>query len=148
MTLIYFSRNGRDACRELIGFFFIHDQSLTVYEYRQFGKNRYAVRHCYNFQDHYFWEKLITSYFCHSTSRTTVLPFIQKHVYSHQHGRRKGKQYQLGDFYIVSYVCMWANILIPDVGFCWDSVGLEMQGFKLPVYFLSSFLSRGICMKG
>lgn len=65
------SRNGRDACRELIGFFFIHDQSLTVYEYRQFGKNR-----------------------------TTVLPFIQKHVYSHQHGRRKGKQYQLGDFYI------------------------------------------------
>ncbi|KAK2495737.1 hypothetical protein MC885_013580 [Smutsia gigantea] len=65
------TKNGRDACRELIGFFFIHDQSLTVYEYRQFGK-----------------------------SRTTVLPFIQKHVYSHQHGRRKGKQYQLGDFYI------------------------------------------------
>lgn len=34
------SRNGRDACRELIGFFFAHDQSLTVYEYRMFGKNR------------------------------------------------------------------------------------------------------------
>ncbi|GAB5574046.1 calcyphosin-2 isoform X1 [Prionailurus iriomotensis] len=34
------SRNGRDACRELIGFFFTHDQSLTIYEYRQFGKNR------------------------------------------------------------------------------------------------------------
>ncbi|XP_008542627.1 calcyphosin-2 isoform X1 [Equus przewalskii] len=65
------SRNGHDACRELIGFFFTHDQSLTVYEYRQFGKNR-----------------------------TNVLPFIQKNVYSHQRGRRKGKQYQLGDFYI------------------------------------------------
>ncbi|XP_060049500.1 calcyphosin-2 [Erinaceus europaeus] len=65
------SRNGRDACRELIGFFFIHDQSLAVYEYRQFGKNR-----------------------------TSVLPFIQKSIYHHQHGRRKGKQYQLGDFYI------------------------------------------------
>ncbi|KAH0501944.1 Calcyphosin-2 [Microtus ochrogaster] len=36
------SRNGRDACRELIGFFFTHDQSLTVYEYRKFGKNRTA----------------------------------------------------------------------------------------------------------
>ncbi|KAM5253463.1 calcyphosin-2 isoform 2-T2 [Hipposideros larvatus] len=65
------SRNGRDACRELIGFFFTHDHSLTVYEYRQFGKNR-----------------------------TNVLPFIQKNIYSHQRGRRKGKQYQLGDFYV------------------------------------------------
>ncbi|XP_073940055.1 calcyphosin-2 isoform X3 [Castor canadensis] len=33
-------------------------------------------------------------------SRTSVLPFIQKNIYSHQYGRRKGKQYQLGDFYI------------------------------------------------
>ncbi|XP_048205703.1 calcyphosin-2 isoform X2 [Perognathus longimembris pacificus] len=33
-------------------------------------------------------------------SRTTVLPFIHKHTYSHQCGRRKGKQYQLGDFHI------------------------------------------------
>ncbi|XP_046286661.1 calcyphosin-2 [Marmota monax] len=65
------SRNGREACRELIGFFFTHDQSLTMYEYRQFGKNR-----------------------------TNVLPFIQKNIYSHQSGRRKGKPYQLGDFYI------------------------------------------------
>ncbi|XP_027451243.1 calcyphosin-2 isoform X3 [Zalophus californianus] len=65
------SRNGRDACRELVGFFFAHDQSLTIYEYRQFGKNR-----------------------------TNVLPFIQKNIYSHQCGRRKGKHYQLGDFYV------------------------------------------------
>lgn len=34
------SRNGRDACRDLIGFFFACDRSLTVYEFRQFGKNR------------------------------------------------------------------------------------------------------------
>lgn len=42
-------RNGRDACRELIGFFFTCDGSLTVYEYRQFGKNRY---------DEYIYKKL------------------------------------------------------------------------------------------
>ncbi|XP_006882624.1 PREDICTED: calcyphosin-2 [Elephantulus edwardii] len=65
------SRNGHDTCRELVGFFFTHDQSLTVYEYRKFGKNR-----------------------------TNVLPFIKKNIYRHQCGRRKGKQYQLGDFYI------------------------------------------------
>ncbi|XP_044311687.1 calcyphosin-2 [Varanus komodoensis] len=65
------SRNGRDACRELIGFFFAYDKSLTVYEYRQFGKNR-----------------------------TNALPFIQKGVYSHQRGQRKGKQYCLNCFYV------------------------------------------------
>nr|XP_056702063.1 calcyphosin-2 isoform X3 [Euleptes europaea] len=63
------SRNGRDACRELIGFFFAYDKSITVYEYRQFGKNR-----------------------------TNALPFIQKGIYSHQRGRRKRKQYCLNDF--------------------------------------------------
>ncbi|KAM4748870.1 calcyphosin-2 [Rhinophrynus dorsalis] len=63
-------RNGRDACRELIGFFFAHDKSITIYEYRQFGKNR-----------------------------TNALPFIQKGIYIHQRGRRRGKPYELGDFY-------------------------------------------------
>ena len=31
-------RNGRDVVRELTGFFFTADNSLTVYEFRQFGK--------------------------------------------------------------------------------------------------------------
>ncbi|KAK7151812.1 hypothetical protein R3I94_008228 [Phoxinus phoxinus] len=35
------SRCGREACRKLIGFFFSCDQTLTVYEYRKFGKNRW-----------------------------------------------------------------------------------------------------------
>ncbi|XP_032913549.1 calcyphosin-2 isoform X2 [Catharus ustulatus] len=65
------SRNGHDACRELIGFFFAYDKSLTVYEFRQFGKNR-----------------------------TNALPFIQKGVYQHQRGQRKGNAYDLSDFYI------------------------------------------------
>ncbi|XP_050754467.1 calcyphosin-2 isoform X2 [Gymnogyps californianus] len=65
------SRNGRDACRELIGFFFACDRSLTVYEFRQFGKNR-----------------------------TNALPFIQKGVYQHQRGQRKGKAYDLSDFHV------------------------------------------------
>ncbi|KFO77765.1 Calcyphosin-2, partial [Cuculus canorus] len=67
------SRNGHDACRELIGIFFACDKSLTVYEFRQFGKNR-----------------------------TNALPFIQKGVYQHQRGKKKGKAYDLSDFYVVS----------------------------------------------
>ncbi|XP_025068300.1 calcyphosin-2 isoform X3 [Alligator sinensis] len=73
------SRNGRDACRELIGFFFTCDGSLTVYEYRQFGKNR-----------------------------VNALPFIQKGVYSHQHSQRKGKLYDLSDFYIGANLTFWS----------------------------------------
>ncbi|XP_054255629.1 calcyphosin-2 [Indicator indicator] len=65
------SRNGHDACRELIGFFFACDGSLTVYEFRQFGRNR-----------------------------TNALPFIQKGVYRHQCGQRKGKAYDVSDFYV------------------------------------------------
>ncbi|XP_016779364.2 calcyphosin-2 isoform X5 [Pan paniscus] len=33
-------------------------------------------------------------------TKTNVLPFIQKSIYNHQCGRRKGKQYRLGDFYV------------------------------------------------
>ncbi|KAM4672296.1 calcyphosin-2 isoform 4-T7 [Amazona ochrocephala] len=71
------SRNGRDACRELIGFFFACDRSLTVYEFRQFGKNSFELFH-----------------------RTSALPFIQKGVYQHQRGQKKEKAYDLNDFYI------------------------------------------------
>ncbi|XP_056430066.1 calcyphosin-2 isoform X2 [Hyla sarda] len=63
-------RNGRDACREFIGFFFAHDKSVTIYEYRHFGKNR-----------------------------TNALPFIQKGIYVHKCGQRKGKPYGINDFY-------------------------------------------------
>ncbi|KAM7177838.1 calcyphosin-2 isoform 2-T3 [Macrochelys suwanniensis] len=80
------SRNGRDACRELIGFFFMYDRSLTVYEYRQFGKNR-----------------------------TNALPFIQKGVYSHQHGQRKGQQYDLSDFYVgANLTFLSCNLSLPE----------------------------------
>ncbi|XP_075284670.1 calcyphosin-2 isoform X5 [Opisthocomus hoazin] len=65
------SRNSHDACRELMGFFFACDRSLTVYEFRQFGKNR-----------------------------TNALPFIQRGVYQHQCGQKKGKAYDFRDFYI------------------------------------------------
>ncbi|KAG8137894.1 hypothetical protein E2320_003844 [Naja naja] len=64
-------RNGRDACRELIGFYFTCDKSLTIYEYRKFGKNR-----------------------------TNALPFILKGIYMHQRGQRKGKPYTLNDFFV------------------------------------------------
>ncbi|KAM4902059.1 LOW QUALITY PROTEIN: calcyphosin-2 [Sylvia borin] len=66
------SRNDHDACRELTGFFFACDKSLTVYEFQQFGKNR-----------------------------MNALPFIQKGVYQHQRAK-KGKAYDFSDFYMSS----------------------------------------------
>eukprot|EP00111_Clytia_hemisphaerica_P018268 TCONS_00054022-protein len=61
------SLNGRDALRELNGFFFIVDNTLTLYEFRQFG------------------------------SRANATPFIQRGQYSHISGFRKNRQYHLMD---------------------------------------------------
>ena len=36
--LLAYFRNGRDATRELTGFYFAVDNSITVYEFRKFGK--------------------------------------------------------------------------------------------------------------
>ncbi|XP_068744753.1 calcyphosin-2-like isoform X1 [Montipora capricornis] len=61
------TKNGRDAHRELNGFFFSADNTLTLYEFHQFG------------------------------TRSSALPFIQRGSYSHVQGRKKGQPYTLLD---------------------------------------------------
>ncbi|KAF6016382.1 CAPS2 [Bugula neritina] len=61
------SRVGSDAIRELTGFFFCAENSLTVYEYKQFGKTAKA------------------------------LPLIHRNSYNHLVGRRRGLPYTLAD---------------------------------------------------
>ncbi|XP_021354075.1 calcyphosin-2-like isoform X1 [Mizuhopecten yessoensis] len=61
------TRNGHDAMRELTGFFFSTDNTLTIYEFRQFGKSAKA------------------------------LPFIVRGKYCHVQGPRKGELYSLAD---------------------------------------------------
>ncbi|XP_069131014.1 calcyphosin-2-like isoform X1 [Argopecten irradians] len=61
------TRNGHDAMRELTGFFFSSDNTLTIYEFRQFGKSAKA------------------------------LPFIVRGKYCHVHGPRKDEPYTLAD---------------------------------------------------
>ena len=51
--------------RELCGFIFFGDSSLTIYEFRQFGQ------------------------------RSSALPLVPRAVYSHPVGRRKGEQYDI-----------------------------------------------------
>ena len=36
--------NGRDTHRELCGFYFLSDNSITVYEFRKFGKKLVYIR--------------------------------------------------------------------------------------------------------
>ncbi|RMX56794.1 hypothetical protein pdam_00009950 [Pocillopora damicornis] len=66
------TKNGRDAHRELNGFFFSTDGTLTLYEFHQFG------------------------------TRSSALPFIQRGCYNHVQGRNKGKAYNLLDIYVGS----------------------------------------------
>eukprot|EP00058_Branchiostoma_floridae_P003809 XP_002589297.1 hypothetical protein BRAFLDRAFT_97380 [Branchiostoma floridae] len=64
------TKNGRDALRELHGFYFAVDHSITVYEFKQFGK------------------------------RAQALPIIQRGVYYHHIGRRKGRKITIKDLAI------------------------------------------------
>lgn len=63
------TRNGHDAMRELTGFFFHFDNTLTIYEFRQFGKSAKA------------------------------LPFIVRGRYGHVQGPRVDDPYNLMDIY-------------------------------------------------
>ncbi|XP_064617965.1 calcyphosin-2-like isoform X3 [Liolophura sinensis] len=63
------TRNGHDAIRELTGFFFHVDGSLTIYEFKQFGKSAKA------------------------------LPFIPRGQYTFARGRRLQEPYTLTDIY-------------------------------------------------
>lgn len=59
------TQNGRDVHRELCGFFFLADSSLTIYEFRQFGK------------------------------KSSALPIIQRGVYRHLFGAHRGDPYEV-----------------------------------------------------
>jgi len=63
------TKNGRDALKDLFGFFFHHDNTLTLYEFRLFGKKKLKA-----------------------------LPLIERGRYKHVNGRRKGKYYNEDDF--------------------------------------------------
>lgn len=66
------TKNGRDAHRELNGFFFSADNTLTIYEFHQFG------------------------------TRSSALPFIQRGQYRHVQGRKRGQPYTLLDICVGS----------------------------------------------
>ncbi|KAK3730272.1 hypothetical protein QZH41_016444, partial [Actinostola sp. cb2023] len=66
------TKDGHDIHRELNGFYFLADNTLTVYEFRQFG------------------------------TRSSALPFIQRGSYRHIYGQRKGHHYSLQDIAVGS----------------------------------------------
>ena len=75
MAIVYWllrcCSNGRDVHRELCGFFFAQDNSLTLYEFRQLS------------------------------SRSSALPLIQRNSYVHARGPRVGQPITLSDIDMV-----------------------------------------------
>lgn len=63
------TRNGPDAMKELTGFYFGYDKTITVYEFRKFGKSAKAM------------------------------PFIYRGQYCHSSGPKEGLPYSLSDIY-------------------------------------------------
>ncbi|GFO40241.1 calcyphosin-2-like [Plakobranchus ocellatus] len=63
------TQNGHDAMKELTGFYFGYDKTITVYEFRKFGKSAKAM------------------------------PFIYRGQYCHSSGPKQGLPYSLSDIY-------------------------------------------------
>lgn len=72
-------RDGHDAIRELYGLFFTLDSSLTIYEFRQFGK------------------------------KAVALPFIKRGVYRHLQGPKADSPYTLWDINAGRNLCFVSN---------------------------------------
>ena len=67
------TRDGKDALRELFGFYFMLDRTLAIYEFRVLGK------------------------------RSNALPLIPRGQYLHLSGYNQGQPYTLLDIYQVSH---------------------------------------------
>ncbi|CAI8044335.1 Calcyphosin-2 [Geodia barretti] len=78
------THNGRDMHRELCGFFFLSDGSITVYEFRRFGK------------------------------KSSALPLVQRKVYCHQVGHRRGEPYQI-NFIRKGFTLHFPTSLLPSL---------------------------------
>ena len=69
------SRRGRDSSRELCGFYFVGDNTMTIYEFRQFGQ------------------------------RSSALPFLQRRPYKHMIGELRDEQVLVGDIFSGLTLC-------------------------------------------
>ena len=69
------SRRGRDSARELCGFYFVGDSTMTIYEFRQFGQ------------------------------RSSALPFLQRRPYKHLFGELRDEQVLVGDIFSGLTLC-------------------------------------------
>ena len=85
-------RNGRDVHRELCGFFFLSDSSLTIYEFRQFGQRYCTI--C-TLLVHYSLLLLLSLSLFLSSLRVSALPLLPRGVYRFPKGKREGEQYNI-----------------------------------------------------
>lgn len=85
--------NGKIALRELFGILFLADNSLTIYEFRL----------------------LCGAYFTgmgsgNASKKANALPFMNRRVYSHAYGRRKGQPVDIWNIYRGAVVYLPSNL--------------------------------------
>jgi hypothetical protein len=92
--------DGKNALRELFGFLFLHDGSLTIYEFRQFCGSQFSGIGSGNF-----------------SKKANALPFLPRKTYTHSGGRRAGKKIDVEDIFVGStlYIVDGVDVEITDV---------------------------------
>jgi calcyphosin len=72
--------DGKLACRELFGILFLHDGSLTIYEFRMLCSATFTGS-------------------SNMSKKANALPFLNRKVYKHAFGRRKGLNVEIWDIF-------------------------------------------------
>ena len=104
---LFMIRNGHDALRELIGFFFYVDNTLTVYEFRQFGKRLVILKYfllniLWNITKISIMTQFLLFSFFSSHCSSKALPFIKKGQYSPPEANHPSQHYTLCNIYPVT----------------------------------------------
>lgn len=108
------SPSGKLALRELFGLVFLYDGSVTIYEFRL------------------LCGAYVTGMGSGNTSKkTTALPFLQRKVYNHAFGRRKGQQIGIWDLFKGSIIYFPNNLAgndsaLPETARNMDYVEIEV----------------------
>ena len=88
------TNDGKLACRELFGILFMHDGSLTIYEFRLLCSASFTGS-------------------SNMSKKANALPFLNRKVYKHAYGRRKGLNVEIWDIFNGATLFLECNKSLP-----------------------------------
>lgn len=102
------TNDGKLACRELFGILFLHDGSLTIYEFRLLCSASFTGS-------------------SNMSKKANALPFLNRKIYKHAFGRRKGLNIEIWDIFNGATIYLECNKNLPGSLKELDFIELEVS---------------------